>query len=199
MTTEGATKVKVSAELVGLVPEGVTTVTLTGPAGSAGEFTVREVPAPFTTTPVPGTDPKLTAVSPVKLLPVTVPEVPPAVVPVVGLTPVTTGPGGATKVKVSAELVGLVPEGVTTVTLTGPADSAGEFTVREVPAPFTTTPVPGTDPKLTAVSPVKLLPVTVTEVPPAVVPVVGLTPVTTGPGGATKVKVSAELVGLVPE
>ena len=37
-------------------------------------------------------------------------------------------------------------------------------------------------PKWTAVAPVKLVPVTVTEVPPAVGPLEGLTPVTVGPG-----------------
>ena len=37
-------------------------------------------------------------------------------------------------------------------------------------------------PKLTAVAPVKSVPVMVTEVPPAVGPTVGLTPVTVGAG-----------------
>jgi hypothetical protein len=41
------------------------------------------------------------------------------------------------------------------------------------------------DPKSTAVAPVKFVPVTVTEVPPAVEPVLGLTEVTVGAGGVT--------------
>jgi hypothetical protein len=44
----------------------------------------------------------------------------------------------------------------------------------------TTTPVAALAPKSTAVAPVKLVPVMVTLVPPAVVPEVGLTPVTVG-------------------
>ncbi len=39
-------------------------------------------------------------------------------------------------------------------------------------------------PKSTAVAPVKLVPLTVTEVPPAVGPLVGLTTVTVGSAGA---------------
>ena len=39
-------------------------------------------------------------------------------------------------------------------------------------------------PKSTAVAPVKLVPLTVTEVPPAVGPLEGLTPVTVGSAGA---------------
>ena len=39
-------------------------------------------------------------------------------------------------------------------------------------------------PKSTAVAPVKLVPLTVTEVPPAVGPLFGLTPVTVGSAGA---------------
>ena len=41
--------------------------------------------------------------------------------------------------------------------------------------------VPATVPKSTAVAPDRLVPVTVTAVPPAVGPDVGLTPVTAGP------------------
>jgi hypothetical protein len=41
-------------------------------------------------------------------------------------------------------------------------------------------PVPGVVPKLTAVAPVKLVPVSVTAVPPAVGPVAGATAVTAG-------------------
>ena len=50
-------------------------------------------------------------------------------------------------------------------------------------------------PKLTAVAPLKLVPVMVTTVPPVVGPLLGLTPVTLG--GVTKVNWS--LGGLSPE
>jgi hypothetical protein len=45
--------------------------------------------------------------------------------------------------------------------------------------------VAGTEPNLTPVAPVKVVPVTVTEVPPAVEPVLGLTEETVGAGGVT--------------
>ena len=64
-----------------------------------------------------------------------------------------------------------------------PADSAGLVAVMEVDE-LTVNVVVGEVPKSTAVAPVKLVPVIVTEVPPAVVPELGLTPVTVG-GGTT--------------
>ena len=45
-------------------------------------------------------------------------------------------------------------------------------------------PVPTAEPKWTAVAPVKLVPLTVTEVPPAAGPFVGLTAVTVGSAAA---------------
>ncbi len=81
----------------------------------------------------------------------------------------------------SAALVELVPPDVVTVTSTEPTAPAGEVTVSEVPPPFTTTFVPGVVPKLTAVAPDRLAPVTVTDVPPAVGPTAGLTELTEGP------------------
>ena len=60
---------------------------------------------------------------------------------------------------------------------------AGEVTVRPV-ALTPVIPVPGVEPKSTAVAPVKLVPVSVTVVPPAVGPLEGLTPVTVGSAGA---------------
>ena len=50
-------------------------------------------------------------------------------------------------------------------------------------AVFTITPVAAVVPNLTPVAPVRLVPVMVTEVPPAVGPEVGLIPVTVGAGG----------------
>ena len=75
----------------------------------------------------------------------------------------------------------LVPEDVTTVTSTVPADSAGLVAVIEV-AELTVKFVAAVPPKLIAVAPVRLVPVIVTEVPPAVVPEVGLMDVTVGGG-----------------
>ncbi len=166
----GAVKVNWSAGLVALeVPPAAVTVTSTVAADSAGEVTVIEV-VELTTTPVPATVPNFTPVTPVKPVPVIVTVVPPAVDPVLGLTPVTVGAGGAVKVNWSAgALAARCPRPAVTVTSTVAADSAGEVTVIEV-AELTTTPVPATVPNFTPVAPVKPVPVMVTGVPPAVEP-----------------------------
>ena len=65
-----------------------------------------------------------------------------------------------------------------TVTSTVPVP-AGAVTVRLV-AVTPVIPVPGVVPKSTAVAPVKLDPLTVTELPPPWGPLFGLTPVTVG-------------------
>ena len=83
--------------------------------------------------------------------------------------------------KVSAALVGEVPFGVVTVTSTDPDDPAGDSAVKVVDD-VTLNDAAVTEPNLTAVAPVKLVPVTVTEVPPAVEPVFGLTEETVGAG-----------------
>lgn len=72
-----------------------------------------------------------------------------------------------------------MPFGVTTVTSTGPADSTGEVAVIDVSL-LKMKDEAGTEPKLTAVAPVKPVPVMVTVSPPIVVPVIGDTAVTTG-------------------
>jgi hypothetical protein len=79
----------------------------------------------------------------------------------------------------SAELVALVPPVVVTVTLTVPADSAGDVAVMEV-AEFTVTAVAVTVPNITVAPDRKPVPVIVTEVPPVVGPEVGLMAVTVG-------------------
>ena len=107
------------------------------------------------------------------------------------------GAPSATYVKWSAELVELVPPGVVTVTSTVPAAPAGDTAVSDVLL-ATITPVAEVVPNMTEVAPVRAVPVTVTTVPPAVVPLVGETPETVGAGTATKVNWSAELVALVP-
>ena len=72
-----------------------------------------------------------------------------------------------------------VPVGVVTVTFTVPVPG-GVVAVSDVPAPLTTTLVAALAPKWTAVAPVKSLPTTVIDVPPAVGPEVGLTEATEG-------------------
>jgi len=92
---------------------------------------------------------------------------------------------GATRTDVyvywSAELVALVPPAVVTVTSTVPVP-AGAIAVSDVLL-ATTTPVAGVEPNWTEVAPVRLVPVTVTLVPPVVVPLVGEMPVTVGAFG----------------
>ena len=75
----------------------------------------------------------------------------------------------------------LVPAGVVTVTSTVPALAAGAVAVMEV-GELTVKLTALADPNLTAVVPVKFVPVTVTEVPPAVGPAFGPTPATEGGG-----------------
>jgi hypothetical protein len=80
--------------------------------------------------------------------------------------------------------VGLVPLCVATVISTVPADSEGEIAVIWVSL-STVKLDAAVEPKATAVAFAKFVPVIVTEVPPAVGPAAGLTPVTVG--GFTRV------------
>ncbi len=75
-----------------------------------------------------------------------------------------------------------MPNGVVTVTSTVPVP-AGLSAVIEVSL-TTLTFVAAVVPKSTAVAPVNPVPVIVTRVPPAVEPLVGLRPVTTGAAAA---------------
>ena len=85
----------------------------------------------------------------------------------------------------STELVGLVLVDVVTVASTVPVPGGDvaviwpELTTWTLVAPF--------DPNLTAFAPLRLFPVIVTPVPPAVGPDDGLRPVTTGTVGGTTV------------
>jgi hypothetical protein len=170
------------------VPPGVTILTLpVAPAPTTAvmlvaELTVKEVAA------VP---PKLTAVAPVKLVPVTVTEV--AVPPLVGVKEVMVGAG----IKVKPASVA-VPPGV--VTFKSPEEPVPTIAVILV-AELTVKEVAATPPKLTAVVPVKLVPVTVTDV--AVPPVVGVKEMIVGAGinvKPAKVAVPPAVVTLtVPE
>ena len=76
-------------------------------------------------------------------------------------------------------MVALVPLGVVTVTSTVPIDPAGDVAVIDV-ALFTVKLGAAVAPNFTLVAPVKLVPVTVTVVTPAVGPDVGEMLVTIG-------------------
>ena len=160
------------------MPLGVVTVTSAMPA-PAGEVAV--ICVGLTTEKLAaGVAPKLTALAPVKSVPVIVTLVPPAAGPDDGLTPVTVG--GGTNVNRSAELVALVPPGVVTLTSCAPALPAGETAMICVAETGVTTAA-FDPPNLTALGLSRFVPVIVTAVPPSVGPEVGLTPVTVGRSG----------------
>jgi hypothetical protein len=115
--------------------------------------------------------PNITVVAPDKFVPVSVTVVPPAVVPPAGLIEVIVG-AGTTYVYADGRVA--VPPGVVTATATaGPAAPAGVTQVTDV-ALTTVTDVAAMPPNVTADVPIKFVPATVTVVPPAVVPLVGL-------------------------
>ena len=119
-----------------------------------------------------------------KPVPVMVTLVPPAVEPLFGLTPVTVG----RNLKRSFVESALVPPVVVTVTSTVPADSAGDTALIDVtPLMVCTLKLAAfVDPNFTDVAPVKLVPETVTVVPPPTAPLVGLSFVTVGGGGGVR-------------
>ena len=154
-------------------PPKVVTTTFTAPAEPAGVVTV--IDDALLAVTVPALPPKVTELGDARLVPSMVTTVPPAVDPCDGVTEVIVG----VRAYVNAESFVPVPLGVVTLTFTVPVPG-GEVTVSEV-ALVTSIEVPGFDaPKSTAVAPVKPVPVTVTEVPPAVGPPEGLTAVTVG-------------------
>ncbi len=91
----------------------------------------------------------------------------------------TRVPGGGAYVNWSAGLVVDVPDGLVTLTSTVPTAPAGEVAVMEV-AELTVKVEAATEPKRTALTVERLVPVMLTEVPPAVEPELGLTLVTVG-------------------
>jgi hypothetical protein len=157
-------------------PVGVVTVMSSVPGLAAGEVAVIWV-AESTVNEVAPVAPNLTALAPVRLVPVIVTVVPPAAGPDDGLTFVTLGAG--LYVNWSAAVLPEVPSvGVVTVMSTVPVP-AGEVAVIWV-ALLTVKDAAAVPPKLTAVAPVKLVPVIFTDVPPAAGPEDGLTFVTVG-------------------
>ena len=115
--------------------------------------------------------PNLTAVAPVKAVPVITTVVPPAVGPADGDTPVTVG--ADRKVNSSAADVGDVWVPLPTVMSTVPGLSAGDTAVICV-ADTNWNDAAAVEPKSTTVIASRLLPLMVTVVPPNWVPEVGL-------------------------
>ena len=123
-----------SADEVADVPKDVVTVTsTTAPAVAlAGAMAVIELSLTNVYDDAAVLS-NVTPVTPVKPLPDIVTVVPPAVVPVVGEMPVTTGvPAAAVNVNWSADEVADVPPAVVTVTSTVPAEPAGAVAVIEL-------------------------------------------------------------------
>ncbi len=130
--------------------------------------------------------------APARLTPLIVTDVPPTVGPDVGLIPATLG-ALTTYVYLSADEVAEVPPPVITVTSTVPVPAG---LVATICVAMSLTIVAVTLPNFTTVAPDRLVPVIVTDVPPAVGPDVGLIPVT---AGATRyVYSSADDVAEVP-
>lgn len=119
--------------------------------------------------------PKVTAVAPVKLLPVKTTDCPPASALVEGVMAVMTGAAWY----VNALGIEAVPPGAVRATVTVPELPEGLSTVTCVSL-TTVTLLPGTPPKVTPVVPVKPEPVMVTEVLPVVGPRLGNTVDITG-------------------
>jgi len=137
------------------VPPGVVTLTLPEvPAATTAVMLVAET----TLNEVAAVPPKLTAVAPVKLVPVMVTVAP--IAALIGLNDVTVGAVGV-PMNVNPARVA-VPPGVVTLTLPEvPAATTAVMLVAET----TLNDVAAVPPKLTAVAPVKLVPVIVTVAP----------------------------------
>jgi len=166
----------------GEVPSPVVTVTSTVPVPAGVAAVICELV--FTMKAAAASVPNVTAVAPARLVPVTVTVAPPWMGPEEGFKPVTVGGGGGVEEKVNwsaGALIAEVPPAVVTVMSTAPTDSGGEMPAIWVAD--TGKKVAETVPNLTVVAPERSVPVMVTEVPPPVGPVLGLTPVTDGAGG----------------
>ena len=89
-------------------------------------------------------------------------------------------------------LAALLPPGVVTTTLAVPAAPAGVTAVIDVLL-TTTTLVAAAPPMVIPVAPVKFVPVMVTDVPPAVGPLLGETAVTVGGSRLDRLKLALRL------
>jgi hypothetical protein len=172
--TTGAGGTKLNRELPTAVPPGVVTRTSTAPAACGGVTAVIEVRL-VTVKLAAAVPPNVTAITPVKFLPAMMTLVPPAVGPLFGETEATVG----APMKVKASLAVPEPPVAVTPTSTVPAICAGVTAVIDV-ALVTVKLAAGNLPNVTAVVPVKPLPVIVTVVPPSVGPLFGETEVTVG-------------------
>ena len=170
----------VNAFVAVALPFGVVTAMLFAPTVPAGVTAVMLVDE-TTTTLVAATPPTVTLVAPVKLAPVIVIAVPPAVEPEVGDTEEIVG-----TTYVNAFVAVAVPPGVVTATLFAPTVPAGVTAVMLVEE-TTTTLVAATPPTVTLVAPVKSQPVIVIGVPPAVGPDIGVIDVIVGCGSGAAV------------
>ena len=168
-----------------LNPLLLVTVTVTAPTLPAGVVAV--IVVLFTTvTFVAAVLPNFTVAPAAKFVPVIVTAVPPAAGPLLGDTLVTVG--GAIYVNALARLP-LCPPVLVTVTVVAPALPAGVVAV--IVVPFTTTTfVAAALPNVTVAPAAKFVPVIVTDVPPAVVPLFGNTLLTVGAGPETAEKVT---------
>ena len=161
-----------NAAVLVAVPPAVVTTTSLAPTAPAGVTAVIEVAV--ATTLVAATPPTFTVVAPtIKLVPTMVMEVPAVSGPDVGDTLAIVG--SATYVNALALVA--VPPMVVTATLCAPAVPAGVFAVIEVAV--ATTLVAAVPPIFT-VAPIKLVPVIVIDVPPAIGPEIGETAVIVG-------------------
>jgi hypothetical protein len=151
------------------------TVTVAAPAACAGVVAVICVPL-TTTTFVAAVPPNVTVAPVAKFVPVIVTAVPPAIGPLFGEILLTVGT--TTYVNPFVKLP-LGTPGFVTVTVTAPTLPAGVVAVICV-ALTTTTFVAAVLPNVTVAPVAKFVPVIVTAVPPAVVPVFGETLVTVG-------------------
>jgi hypothetical protein len=161
-------------------PAGVVTriLPVAAPAGTVAVTCVAE----FTVNGVAATPPKLTAVAPVKFVPVIVTTVPAG--PLAGVKLATTG-----SVEETVKFVALSPNpaGVVTRTLpvTAPAGTVAVICVAE----FTVMVIAAAPPKLTPVAPVKFVPVIVTTAPAG--PLAGVKLATTGSNAGAPDSLSA--------
>ncbi len=176
-------EIKIKPGLVPIPPGVVTATFPEDPNATTAMMLVAET----TVNDAAAVPPKLTAVAPVKLVPVIVTVIP--LTPLVGVKEVIVGAG----IKIKPGLVA-VPPGVVTETL--PEDPDATTAVMLV-ADTTINETAAIPPKLTAVAPVKFVPVTVTVMPlPALV---GVNEVIVGAGIKIKPGPVAVPPGVVTE
>jgi hypothetical protein len=149
----------------------------------------------FTVVIVSATPPNVTVAPAWKLVPATVTAVPPALVPLFGVTELTVGGGAATYVKQLVH-VPLCASALVTVTFTAPLACAAVVPVMLVA--LTVATASAAPPNETLAPAWNPPPAMVTAVPPAVEPLFGVTLVTVGGGaGVTYVKHDAHVAACV--